>query len=54
MNVPTISSRTQKEWIEEFRRLRKLNGQIMGTAAPKKAGRKPGFAATGLDADNPR
>jgi hypothetical protein len=30
--VRTISSLTLKQWIEEFRRLKALNEQIMGTA----------------------
>jgi hypothetical protein len=31
--APTIGSRTIPEWIEEFRRLKKLNEQISGKAA---------------------
>jgi hypothetical protein len=31
VGVRTISSMTLKEWIEEFKRLKALNEQIMGT-----------------------
>jgi hypothetical protein len=36
--VRTINTLTLKKWIEEFRRLRSLNAQIMRTA---KSGRSP-------------
>jgi len=36
VNVPTVSSRTLPEWIEEFRRLKKLNEQITGKSGRKK------------------
>jgi hypothetical protein len=36
--VRTINTLTLKKWIEEFRRLRSLNTQIMRTA---KSGRRP-------------
>ena len=32
VGVRTINSLTLKEWIEEFRRLKALNEQILGTA----------------------
>ena len=38
VGVRTINSLTLKQWIEEFRRLKALNEQIMRTG---KAGRKP-------------
>jgi len=38
VGVRTISSKTLKEWIAEFKRLEALNKQILGTM--KKSGRK--------------
>lgn len=38
VGVRTINSLTLKEWIAEFRRLKELNEQILGTV--KKAGKK--------------
>jgi len=35
VGVRTINSKTLKEWIEEFRRLKALNQQILGTAKRK-------------------
>lgn len=35
VDVSTVSSRTLTEWIDEFRRLKKLNERIMGTAPRK-------------------
>jgi len=35
VNVPTVSSRSFAGWVEEFRRLKKLNEQIMRKAASK-------------------
>jgi hypothetical protein len=32
-----VSSRTVQQWVEEFRRLKKLNEQIATTAVPKKS-----------------
>lgn len=40
LNVATLSSRMPEEWTEEFRRLKNLNDQIMGRAAPKQPSRK--------------
>jgi hypothetical protein len=31
VGVRTIGSKTLKEWIAEFKRLKELNGQILGT-----------------------
>lgn len=42
VGVRTINSLTLKQWIEEFRRLKQLNGQIMRTVRP---GRVPGATA---------
>lgn len=39
VGVRTISSMTLKEWIAEFRRLKALNEQIMGTLKSRKTGR---------------
>lgn len=39
VGVRTISSRTLKEWIAEFKRLKALNEQIMGTVKKGKSGR---------------
>ena len=39
VGVRTINSLTLKQWIEEFRRLKALNQQIMGSAAAKPKGR---------------
>jgi len=36
VGVRTINSKTLKEWIEEFRRLRELNRQMLGTTKPKR------------------
>ena len=44
VNVPTVSSRTLPEWIEEFRRLKKLNEQI--GKAPSKPAAKRGSRAS--------
>lgn len=38
VGVRTINSLTLKQWIEEYRRLKALNQQIMGTVKPGKAG----------------
>lgn len=46
VNVPTVGSRTVPEWIEEFRRLKKLNEQLIGKP-PRKAAAKRGSRATG-------
>jgi hypothetical protein len=40
VGVRTLSSLTVKEWIAEFRRLKALNEQIMGTL--KKGSKRPG------------
>lgn len=37
VDAKTVSSRTVEEWIGEFRRLQKLNEQILAKAGPKKA-----------------
>ena len=39
VGVRTISSKTLKEWIAEFKRLKALNEQIMGTVMTGKRGR---------------
>jgi hypothetical protein len=45
VRVPTISGRTLPEWIAEFKRLEKLNAEIMGgksnKTAPKRKHTKP-------------
>jgi hypothetical protein len=41
VDVPTVSSRTLPEWIEEFRRLRKLNRAISAKEPAKKSRRRP-------------
>jgi hypothetical protein len=38
VRVPTVSSLTLKEWLDEYQRLKKLNMEIM------KAGKKPAIA----------
>jgi len=38
--VATVSSRTLPEWIEEFRRLKRLNEQLVGKAAKSPASRR--------------
>ena len=40
--VRTINSLTLKQWIEEFRRLKALNEQIMRTVKPGSAAAQPG------------
>jgi hypothetical protein len=40
VGVRTINSLTLKEWMEEFRRLKHLNEQIMRTVRPGARGRK--------------
>jgi hypothetical protein len=35
VQAKTISSRTVDEWIDEFRRLKELNEQIMAKATPR-------------------
>lgn len=40
IGVRTISSKTLKEWIAEFKRLEALNKQILGTMKSAKGGRK--------------
>jgi hypothetical protein len=40
VGVRTINSLTLKEWMEEFRRLKHLNEQIMRTVRPDARGRK--------------
>lgn len=39
VGVRTLNSMTLKEWIAEFRRLKALNEQIMGTLNKRKSGR---------------
>lgn len=36
VTVPTISSHSLEEWIAEFQRLKKLNGQLIGNPASKR------------------
>jgi hypothetical protein len=40
VNVETIGSHTVEQWIDEFKRLEKLNGQIIAKPARKSAGAK--------------
>jgi hypothetical protein len=40
VNVPTVSSRTVPEWVDEFHRLEKLNRQLLAKPAAKRAPRK--------------
>jgi hypothetical protein len=42
VGVRTITSMTLKEWIAEFRRLKALNEQIMGTVKRSAKGDRPG------------
>lgn len=46
VNVPKVSSLTVPQWVEEYRRLKSLNEQIMGKASGTKAGRKRRSGAT--------
>lgn len=47
VNIATVSGRTLNQWVEEFRRLKDLNEQIMGKPTPKKAPRKRSPPAAG-------
>ena len=47
VDTKPVSSRTVKEGIDEFRRLKKLNQQIIGKPAQKKAERKRGSPTAG-------
>ena len=44
INVPKVSSLTLKQWIEEFNRLKRLNGEMLSGKEPMKnaADSKPG------------
>lgn len=42
VNVTTLRNRTLPEWIDEFRRLKRLNEEIMDKVAPKKVARRRG------------
>ena len=41
VNVPKVSSLTLEQWIGEFNRLKKLNGEMLSGKAPKKTPKKP-------------
>jgi hypothetical protein len=36
VNVPKVSSLTLEQWIGEFNRLKKLNGELLSSKVPKK------------------
>jgi hypothetical protein len=40
VDVPTVNSRSLKQWIEEFQRLKELNQRILKGAASRKPARK--------------
>jgi hypothetical protein len=41
VNVPKVSSLTLAQWIDEFNRLKKLNGEMLSGKVPKKTGVMP-------------
>lgn len=48
VTAPAVGSRTLRQWIEEFRRLQKLNRQILGAAAKKRTPQRRSPAAGSL------
>ena len=47
VQVPKVSSLTVPQWVEEYRRLKTLNEQIMRTPSGRKAGGRRRSGATG-------
>lgn len=46
VNVPNVSSLTLQQWIDEFERLKKLNGKMLPGKVPKKAPKTPKSTST--------